>query len=100
MPMLAYTGKEWSTMSREPPRIGAIIPPLEKEARRVRGLSSGECPVADTYIRERADAMPHAVPRTVWGNVRATRRGLETRGVPFVPKISGVHPYSTAHMAC
>ena len=35
----------------------------------------------NTYTRDRADAIPQAVPRT------------------FVPKISGVHPYSTAYIA-
>lgn len=57
--MLAYTGKARLTTRRTPPTRGAIIPP----------------------IRERAVAIPHAVPRTP------------------VEKISGVHPYSMAYVA-
>lgn len=56
--VLAYTGRDLSIIKSIPPSIGAIIPP----------------------ILERAEAIPHAVPRT------------------FVPKISGVQPYNTAHI--
>lgn len=37
--------------------------------------------MSNTHTRDKAEAMPHAVPRT------------------FVPKISGVHPYNTAYIA-
>lgn len=52
-----------------------------------------------THIRDSADAMPHAVPRTA-GICQYSLHSMQTGAVPFVPKISGVHPYKTAHIAC
>lgn len=54
-----------------PPRIGAIIPPLikaktfvEHSIRAERARPGGD-KMNGTYIRESAEAIPHAVPRTV-----------------------------------
>jgi len=65
---LVYTGIDLFATSRMPPSMGAIIPPLmDPVSRAIIQL------ISTTYIRDNAEAAPHAVPRT------------------FVPKISGVH---------
>jgi hypothetical protein len=64
--------------------------------------------IVSTYIRDNADAMPQAVPRTKRRERKNTtsvteqladhkklKEGLYTL---FVPNISGVHPYNTAHI--
>jgi hypothetical protein len=46
----------------------------------------------ETYIRDSAEAIPHAVPRTKRAKNVQIRREFKYRvNIPFVPKISGVH---------
>src|SRR5882724_10862556 len=83
MTMLAYTGNDRFTTNRAPPASGANIPPLYYQGQRNRKIDR------IIYTRDRADAVPQAVPRT--GNwlvkcMLAPR--VEVR--PLVANISGV----------
>lgn len=87
MPILANTGKALSSISSEPPSMGAIMPPLQKKTDQGMGHRRGG---RLTYIRDNAEAIPHAVPRTIHsGQWEARLTGR--RDIPRVPKISGVH---------
>ena len=60
--MLAYTGNDGSIMSKAPPTMGAIIPPLSVDKR--QKTIHKEDIEKGTHTRESAEAVPQAVPRT------------------------------------
>ncbi len=60
--MLAYTGNDGSIMSKAPPTMGAIIPPLS--VNKCQKKSTRRTSRKGTHTRESAEAAPQAVPRT------------------------------------
>jgi hypothetical protein len=71
---LAYTGKERSIKRSVPPKRGAIMPP----------------------IRDSADAIPHAVPRTLVPKISGVH--LRHRSATFHTRDSETYPYNTAYI--
>ena len=92
--VLAYTGRDLSIIKSIPPSMGAIIPPLLMFYKR----KDEEKREGKTHILERAEAIPHAVPRTDEKKIERILCQSKSKSPPFVPKISGVQPYNTDHI--
>jgi hypothetical protein len=90
---LAYTGKERSIKRSVPPKRGAIMPPLWRAP---MSHDHHDEVRTGTYIRDSADAIPHAVPRTLVPKISGVH--LRHRSATFHTRDSETYPYNTAYI--
>ena len=94
MTVLVYTGIDRSIVNNIPPRMGAIIPPLQEmnqSDRAMRRTGKRTFGRGLKQYRKRYLAL-----QQFWTSKFQFREHIN---LPLVPNMSGVQPYKIAHMA-